>query len=181
MAKISNINLIHINGKPNPSGLGTLHGYADIEDITTLQAPTADIYADGATATTAATIAIAHVFAATKCMTKIYGTENKGKGGYTQPGEADSTTHKGAAELYHPGSKAEADAMSLRFAAWTGLVFIKEADGTVRQYGCAEFPARIKVSHDTGNLESYRGYKLEIMSYGLPFIYTPGLNFTPAE
>ncbi len=177
---MKNKDLLHINGKPNPSGLGTLHGYANIEDITTLQAPTASIDAEGATEITAATIATAHVFANGLCMAKLYGTENKGKGGYTQPGEADSTTHKGNAELFHPGSKAEMDAMSLRFSAWTGLVFVKEADGLVRQYGSAEFPARIKVSQDTGNNESYRGYKLEIMAYGLPFIYTPGLNFTPA-
>ncbi len=172
--------LLHVNGVPNPSGLATLHGVANIEDITTLQAPAAQIGDLASTAITAATIATAHVFATGKCMHKLYGTQNKGKGGYAPVGEVDSEAQKGTAELYHPGSKATADALALKYTNWSGLVFIAEADGTIRQYGSAAFPARIKVTYDTGTNEGYKGYKIDVMAYGLPFIYTPGLNFTPA-
>jgi hypothetical protein len=174
------VDLLHINGVPNPSGLATLHALANIEDIVTLQVPTALVGTTGSTAVAVATIATAHVFATGKCMYKLYGTQNKGKANYAAVGEVDSEALKGAVELFHPGSKATADALALRFTNWMGLAFIQEADGTIRQYGSAYFPARLKISFDTGNNESYKGYKMEIMCYGLPTIYVPGLNFVPA-
>lgn len=179
MPEILVTDLLHTNGTANTPGVATLHGYAGLEDITTLKAPKAvgDV---GATIANIASITEAHVFAVGKCMKKIYGTENKGKGGYAPVGEKDSMGYKASAELSHPGSKPEADGLAKIFSSWTGLVWIKEADGIVRQYGSQEFPASIKVTYDTGNNEGYRGYKLEITAYGQAVIYTPGLNFTPA-
>ncbi|MBS7565143.1 hypothetical protein KHS38_12080 [Mucilaginibacter sp. Bleaf8] len=176
---ISIVDLLHANGSNNPSGLATLHGYANLEDIKTVKTPKnpGDV---GASLENIATITEAHVFNVGKCMSKLYGTENKGKGGYAPVGEKDSMGYKASAELSHPGSKPVADGLAKVFSSWNGLVFIKEADSIVRQYGSPEFPASVKVTYDTGNNEGYRGYKLEITAYGQAVIYTPGLNFTPA-
>lgn len=81
----------------------------------------------------------------------------------------------------YPGSTIEADYMARVFTSWKGIVWLQESDGTVRQYGSAKFQASVKVTYDTAtNGSGYRGYKLEITSYGPAVIYTPGLNFTPA-
>lgn len=173
------VDLLHPNGAPNLPGLGQLHGYSSLDDLATVQKPV-DFDDVGATPETIATIATPHVFKSGKAMKKLYGTESKGKNAVAAASDDDSSGLTSTAELNHPGSKAIADGLMLYFSTWSGLVWIKEADGTVRQYGTADLPARIKVSYDNPGNTGYRGYKLEIKSYGVACIYTPGLNFTAA-
>lgn len=176
---ITVVDLLHTNGEPNQGGTAQLHGFASFDDMATIQTPPK--FSDAtATLATIATIGTAHVFKAGKAMSKLYGTESKGKNSFDAPGDDDSSGFVGKAELSHPGSKAVADGLALFFSTWSGAVFLKEADGTVRQYGTPDLPARIKVSYDNPGNTGYRGYKLTIQAYGIPVIYTPGLNFTPA-
>ncbi len=172
------IDLLHTDGTENPSGLATLHGFALLSDFTTLQRPK-DMSEVGATLANIASIAAAHVFPTGKCMKKLYGTQNKGTGGYEPMGEADSMGFKSKFNLSLPGSRAEADGMARVLNNSNAIFFIQETDGIVRQYGSERFPCKTKVKYDTGNNEGYRGYTIEVEAYGQAVIYTPGLNFTP--
>ncbi|MGY0037648.1 hypothetical protein [Pedobacter sp. NJ-S-72] len=112
-------------------------------------------------------------------MKQLYGTQNKGTGGYEAIGEHDSMGFKSKFTISFPGSKAEADGMARILNNANALFFIQESDGIVRQYGSVRFPAKSKVKYDTGNNEGYRGYTIEVEAYGQAVIYTSGLNFTP--
>lgn len=173
------VDLLHVDGTENPSGLATMHGFALLSDFATIQRPK-DLNDVGATVLNIASISTAHTFLTGKSMKKLYGTQNKGTGGYEPVGEVDSISNKAKFTLSFPGSKAESDGMARILNNSNAIFFIQETDGIVRQYGSERFPAKSKVKYDTGNNEGYRGYTIEVEAYGQAVIYTPGLNFTPA-
>jgi hypothetical protein len=174
------LDILHPGGVENPSGLATTHGIALFADMTTVQkAP--DLSDGGATLLTIGKIATPHVFAAGKCMLKLYGTENKGEHKDDVVGDTDSQAIKDTGTLMIPGSKDSLNGTARVLNCTTGLLFTEEADGTVRQHGSERFPCHFKMAYATGNNEGYRGYTLTWTCYGPSAIYTSGLNFTPAE
>ena len=180
MPPITIVDMLHQDGVENPSGLATIHGVALISDFDTIiKAPGLQDVA--ATISTIGVIGTAHTFATGKSMKKIYGTENKGEAKDDVVGDIDSQSSKGSGTLLLPGSRADLNGMKRLLNNSIGLLFIQEADGTIRQFGSEAFPCHFKMSWASGNNESYRGYTLTWTNYGGSFIYTPGLNFTPAE
>lgn len=173
------VDMLHQDGVENPSGLATIHGIALISDFATIQKAPAltDV---GATAATVGVIGTAHTFVSTKCMMKIYGTENKGDAKDDVVGDIDSQGSKGSGVLMLPGSSAVLNGSKRILNNAIGILFIQEADGQIRQYGSLAFPCHFKMNYASGNNEGYRGYTLTWTNYGGSFLYTPGLNFTPA-
>jgi hypothetical protein len=181
MPPLDTVDMLHGDGSYNPGGIGTVHGYALLSAIITLQAP-AKPDAVGATLATIGSITTAHVFAADQCMKKIRSTENKGSVKVTAGGELDGENERSEFKFNYPGSKAELDGLRAFMRSNDCAFFAKEADGTVRQIGSAEFPARLSVNYGTGeNNDAYRGYECTVKAFGPAPIYTPGLNFVPAE
>lgn len=175
------VDLLHQDGVENPSGFATMHGIALMSYFTATGIKKADdLNTDAATAASIGAIAVAHTFAANKCMKKLYGTENKGEAKDDVVGDTDSQGAKYSVTIMVPGLKAEYNADKRLLNSSKGLAFITMADGTVVQYGSQKFPANFKVSWGSGNNEGYRGYSITISGYGDSVIYTPGLNFTPA-
>jgi hypothetical protein len=174
------VDLLHTGGIDNPGGVATMHGYAMLGDITTLQAPD-KLNAAAATLESVGSIATPHVFGTGKSMKKVYGTENKGSVDVKQTGELDGGGARSEFKFWHPGSKAKVDGWARMMRNNICIFFAQEADGTVRQIGNAQFPAHVSVNYGTGaNNDGYRGYEVTVKAYGEAPIYTPGLNFTPA-
>jgi hypothetical protein len=179
MPNLDIVDMLHQDGVPNPSGLASMHGIALMSDFTTVQKP-ADIDDVGATGLTVGSIATAHVFATTKCMRKLYGSENKGDIKDDTVGDPDSQNAKAITTIMVPGLKADFIAQKKRLNASLGILFVTQSDGQVVQQGSELFPCHFKVTWGSGNNEAYRGYTIVATCYGDSVIYTPGLNFTPA-
>ncbi|RVU01097.1 hypothetical protein EOD41_10815 [Mucilaginibacter limnophilus] len=182
MPSLDIVDMVYQDGVPNPSGLATMHGIALMSYFAAAGIKTPDAINDGdATAASVGAISTPHVFAVGKCMKKLYGTQNKGEAKEEAVGDEDSTATKSSITIMVPGSTAEMNAMKKKLNASHGLLFVSQADGQVRQYGSELFPCHFRVSWGTGTNESYRGYTITATCYGDSVIYTPGLNFTPAE
>lgn len=177
---IDAVDLLHPGGIDNPGGTATIHGYLQLEDITTLQKPD-DLDDSDATLESVGGITTAHVFKAGKSMKKFYSTENKGSVDVKQTGEIDGSGARAEGKVWHPGSKAQVDGWVRRMRNKPFIWFMQEADGTVRQIGSERFPAHLSVNYGTGaNNDAYRGYEVTVKAFGEAPIYSPGLNFTPA-
>jgi hypothetical protein len=178
---VSLVDLLHLDGTPNPSGLTTMHGIALMAWFAAAGIQKPDKL-DGADATniSVGSITTPHTFIATKCMKKAYSSENKGDVKDDVVGDPDSQTGKCTGSLMVPGVKAEYITAKKLYNCSLGIAFVTLADGQVMQYGSEDFPCHFKVTWGSDKNEGYRGYTITFTCYGDGILYTPGLNFTPA-
>jgi len=157
------------DNQKNMGGLKTIGYYAPISEIDNFP----ELPANPATPAEEVTLegTLGFTFAVGKYFRKLYSTMETSEIKDEAQGEIDGQSFKHSAEIFYPGTKAEA----LAFAANvnnSNMVFIFEeaSGGNRRVIGSRAFPARCKPSFTTGKATADRkGMTLEIWSYG----YTP--------
>jgi hypothetical protein len=157
------------DNQKNMGGLKTIGYYAPIVEVDNFP----ELPANPATAAEEVTLEEhpGFTFVQGKFFRKLYSTMETSEIKDEVQGEFDGQSFKQTAEIFYPGTKAEA----LAFAANvnnSNMVFVfEEASGENRRViGSRAFPAKCKPSFTTGKATADRkGMTLQIFSYG----YTP--------
>ena len=170
------------DGEKNMGGLKTIGYFAPVNDV--LNFP--ELPADPQTAADEVTLesVIGFTMLTTKQFFELYSTMETAQVIDEPQGEPDGMSFVHKATMFYPGTKVDA----LAFAANVnnaGMVFILEeaSGGNRRVIGSKAFPAKCKVTVDTGKATADRkGTSMEITSYGYTPapLYTGTIPLTPA-
>lgn len=176
------VNVDWTEGVTNMGGIKTTIYYAPIADI--LNFP--ELPANPATPEDEVTLesVTGFTFNTGKNFLTIYATMETAQVQDEPQGEMDGMSFVHKATLFHPGTKAEALAFAKQVNNANMVFIFPEADGgNFRVIGSAAYPAKAKVTIDTGKATADRkGMTIEITSYGATPapLYTGAISLTPA-
>jgi len=166
-------NLTWTDGTENMGGLQTIGYYALVDDIDNFP----ELPSNPSTAAEEVTLEASPGFTmkADKYFYKIYSTQETSEVVDENQGEPDGQSFVHRAEIFFPGTTAEALAFAKNVNNSNMVFIFLEADGKRRVIGSRAFPAKCKPTFTTGKATADRkGMTMEIMSYG----YTPAPLYT---
>lgn len=181
MAAITYANLDNSDASVDNTGGFTQRAYyAAIGDFLSIKTP-------GSVTTLADKVKIttAHTFNSGKCFRKLYCTMDRGKFDLKSQGETDGVSFKQEAEIFFPGTEAEAHGFAAQ-AKNDRFIFLLEpinaATAGYLQVGTEALPAVIKPEFTAAqNASGVRGYTFKIeANTPMQYIYTGTITTTPA-